>query len=471
MLKYKGCSSIVLRPGSTAEVSAVMRRCNERRLAVVPQGGNTGLVGGSVPVFDEVILSLSRLDGVRSFNEETGALVCGAGAVLETVDDYLKARGFAAPLDLGAKGSCQIGGCVSTNAGGLRRLRYGSMHARTLGLEVVLADGTVLDRLSTLKKDNTGYDVKHAFIGAEGSLGVVTAVAWDCPPRPACVELAFLAVESFEAARTMFAYARKGLGEALSACEMLDRTSLEVVTRYLPNAASPLPDSDAPFYVVIEAAAATDAACRGALESTIEKAFEDGVVVDGAVADSEAQREAMWLVREGISEGLRHRGAIYKYDLSYQLKDMYEVVEATKARLQEKLPHLCKGGKEAAGKIEAANDAAPSASASSATSSPDHDEPLPLIVAGYGHLGDGNIHLNISAPFYSPEIEAAIEPWVYEFTRDRRGSISAEHGLGRMKAIDIFYSQPKEAVRIMRQWKHALDPNGILNPYKVLPKE
>ena len=240
MRKYRGKSRLALRPGSTTEVSRILAHCNERRLPIVPQGGNTGLVGGSVPVDDEVVLSLGRMNRVLAMDEHAGNLVCEAGCVLETLQEYVWKRGYTMPLDLGAKGSCQIGGNIATNAGGLRFLRYGSLHGSVLGLEAVLADGTVLDNLTALRKDNTGYDLKQLFIGSEGTLGVVTGCAIALPRAPTSVQLAFLGLSSFDAVLACFGAAKRDLGEVLSAVEFLDAESYELVNRHLGGRPPPL---------------------------------------------------------------------------------------------------------------------------------------------------------------------------------------------------------------------------------------
>ncbi|XP_043814438.1 D-2-hydroxyglutarate dehydrogenase, mitochondrial isoform X3 [Manihot esculenta] len=358
MHKYKGSSRLLLLPTTTDEVSQILKYCNSRHLAVVPQGGNTGLVGGSVPVFDEVIVSMSSMNNVIDFDEVSGILVCEAGCILENLISFLDNQGFIMPLDLGAKGSCQIGGNVSTNAGGLRLIRYGSLHGTVLGLEAVLANGNVLDMLGTLRKDNTGYDLKHLFIGSEGSLGIVTKVSILTPPKLSSVNIAFLACKDYLSCQRLLLEAKRKLGEILSAFEFLDSEAMDL----------------------------------------------------------------------GIPEALMRAGPVYKYDLSLPVENMYNLVEDMRVRLAEKAK-----------------------------------------VVGYGHLGDGNLHLNISAPQYDDMILAKIEPYVYEWTSKHRGSISAEHGLGLMKANKIFYSKSHETVQVMASIKKLLDPNGILNPYKVLP--
>lgn len=430
MGKYTGSSRVLLKPKTREQVSELLSYCSLRRLPVVPQGGNTGLVGGSVPVFDEVILSLSGMNRVLSFDPTSGALVCEAGCILQSLDEHVAQHGFTMPLDLGAKGSCQIGGNVATNAGGLRLLRYGSLHGTVLGLEVVLADGTVLDLLRTLRKDNTGYDLKQLFIGSEGTLGVVTAVSIACPPRPASVQLAFLACESFEKVQGVLAAARRGLGEILSACEFLDAASMELVTGHLEGVKSPLAGPPAPFYMLIETSGSSMEHDTAKVEAFLSSAMEQGLVQDGTLAQSEGQAAAVWRVREGVTEALLQRGAVYKYDLSMPVPDMYALVEEMRRRLAHK-PQV--------------------------------------VVVGYGHVGDGNLHLNISCPTTDDEVLELVEPFVYEWTTQRRGSISAEHGLGLMKAQQIGYSKSDEAVRKMVQLKHLFDPRNILNPYKLLP--
>lgn len=429
--RWRGRSRLVVQPRDTAGVSRALAHCHERGLAVVPQGGKTGLVGGSVPVHDEIVMSLSRMDRVLGFDERSGILSCQAGCVLERLQDFCEQRGHVVPLDLGAKGTCQIGGNVSTNAGGLRLLRYGSLHGSVLGLEAVLADGTVVDTMQGLRKDNTGYDLKQLFIGAEGTLGVVTAVSLLCPPAPRSRLLAFLACDSFERALDVFSRAKMELGETLSAFEFLDRPCLELALAQLEGTRDPLPSTRTPFYVVVETSGVDpEPAARARLEAFLEASVVAGELSDGAVAQDGAQVQSFWRLREGINESLARSGYVYKYDLSVPVDAMYGLVEATRARL---------GGGAA--------------------------------VFGYGHLGDGNLHLNVTTSEYCAKTEALLEPFVYEWTAEHRGSVSAEHGVGRMKVGALHYTKGEAAVSAMRAIKRTLDPKGILNPYKVLPPE
>ncbi|XP_064291750.1 D-2-hydroxyglutarate dehydrogenase, mitochondrial isoform X1 [Passer domesticus] len=422
----RGCSQLVLKPQTTAEVSQVLRYCHERNLAVNPQGGNTGLVGGSVPVFDEIILSTALMNQIISFDKVSGILVCQAGCVLERLSEYLEEQGFIMPLDLGAKGSCHIGGNVATNAGGLRLLRYGSLRGTVLGLEVVLADGSALDCLTSLRKDNTGYDLKQLFIGSEGTLGVITAVSILCPQKPKAVNVAFLGCQSFAKVLETFTTCRAMLGEILSAYEFMDEKCMELVETHL-KLSSPVADS--PFYVLIETSGSNSTHDEEKLTNFLERAMASGLVTDGTVATDDKKIKVLWSLRERITEALTHEGYVYKYDISLPVAKLYDLVTDMRARLG----HSAKS------------------------------------VVGYGHLGDGNLHLNITAESYSHSLLDAIEPFVYEWTARCSGSISAEHGLGFKKRQFIQYSKPRQAVVLMQQFKAMLDPKGILNPYKTLP--
>ncbi|XP_020519912.1 D-2-hydroxyglutarate dehydrogenase, mitochondrial isoform X2 [Amborella trichopoda] len=427
MRKYKGSSQLLLKPRNTNEVSKILKYCNSRYLAVVPQGGNTGLVGGSVPVFDEVIVSTSSMNNIIGFDNVSGILVCEAGCILEKLDSFLAEKGFMMPLDLGAKGSCQIGGNVSTNAGGLRFVRYGSLRGNVLGLEVVLPNGTIVDMLGTLRKDNTGYDLKQLFIGSEGSLGIITKVSILTPLRLSSINLAFLACNDYLSCQKLLLEAKTKLGEVLSAFEFLDCESMELVLSYLDGVRNPLPPSN--FYVLIETTGSNESHDKEKLESFFLHSMERGILSDGVMAQDMNQASSFWQIREGIAEALMKAGAVYKYDLSLPIENLYKIVEEMRKRLGESAK-----------------------------------------VLGYGHLGDGNLHLNISTPVYDDTVFELIEPFVYEWTSKHRGSISAEHGLGLMKANEIHYSKSSEAVHLMASIKGLFDPNGIMNPYKFLPR-
>uniref|UniRef100_A0AAV2JDY9 D-2-hydroxyglutarate dehydrogenase, mitochondrial n=1 Tax=Knipowitschia caucasica TaxID=637954 RepID=A0AAV2JDY9_KNICA len=422
----RGSSEVLLRPQTTSEVSQILRYCNSRNLAVNPQGGNTGLVGGSVPVYDEVILSTALMNNVLSFDHVSGILTCQAGCVLESLSLYLEQRDYIMPLDLGAKGSCHIGGNVATNAGGLRLLRYGSLRGTVLGLEAVLADGRVLDCLSTLRKDNTGYDLKQLFIGSEGTLGVITAVSVLCPRKPKSVNVVFLGCETFEQLLQTFQLCRGMLGEILSAFEFLDSECMRLLKTHL-RLSNPI--SDCPFYIVIETAGSDANHDSDKLHHFLDEAMNTSLVSDGTVATEESKIQALWSMRERVTEALTHDGFTYKYDISLPVEQIYQLVLDMRQHLGERARS----------------------------------------VVGYGHVGDGNLHLNITSGARDPALLASIEPFVFEWTTRQKGSISAEHGLGLKKRNYMSYSKAPQAVALMGDLKHMLDPKGILNPYKTLP--
>ncbi|XP_039993824.1 D-2-hydroxyglutarate dehydrogenase, mitochondrial isoform X2 [Xiphias gladius] len=366
------------------------------------------------------------MNNILTFDSISGILTCQAGCVLENLSLYLEERDYIMPLDLGAKGSCQIGGNVATNAGGLRLLRYGSLRGTVLGLEVVLADGRVLDCLATLRKDNTGYDLKQLFIGSEGTLGVITAVSILCPRKPKSVNVVFLGCETFEQLLQTFQLCRGMLGEILSAFEFLDSACMRLLNTHLKL---PNPISECPFYVVIETSGSDPKHDGEKLHNFLEEAMTSSLVTDGTVSTEDSKIKALWTMRERVTEALTHDGFIYKYDISLPVEQIYQLVTDMREHLGDRAKS----------------------------------------VVGYGHVGDGNLHLNITSPAKDPSLLAAIEPFVYEWTASYQGSISAEHGLGLKKRNYIYYSKPSQAVALMGSIKAMLDPKGILNPYKTLP--
>lgn len=437
--KYKGQSQLVLRPRSTEEVSKILKYCNDRRLAVVPQGGNTGLVGGGVPLFDEIILSTQLMNKVTKVDSISGIVSCQAGCVLEKLDNYLMDKGFMMPLDLGAKGSCHIGGNLATNAGGLRLLRYGSLHGTVLGVEAVLADGTVLSDMRSLRKDNTGYDLKQLFIGSEGTLGIITSCSILTPPRPKSSIAAMLSLDSFEKIPELFVAAKSRLSEILSAFEFFDNESLKLVRKHLDHVKIPLDDQstgDDKFYVLIETSGSNEEHDNEKLLTFLENMMDKNIATDCVISQDSTRFASMWAVREGIPEACSKSGAVYKYDISIPVPRLYEIVNLMRDRLKQK------------GLLGTKVNS----------------------VIGYGHVGDGNLHLNISAKKFDDEVTDVIEPFVYEWTNSAGGSISAEHGLGQMKRDYISYSKNDALVSVMKSLKTTFDPNGILNPYKFLPQ-
>ena len=426
MRKYRGHTKLVVKPGSTEEVSRILKYCNDNVLAVVPQGGNTGLVGGSVPVFDEVVISMSRMNKIRDFDEVSGTLVVDAGCILEVVDRFLAEKNHTFPLDLGAKGSCHIGGNVATNAGGLRLLRYGSLHGNVLGIEAVLPDGTVMDDLSKLRKNNTGYDIKQLFIGGEGTVGIITGVSIICPQRSKATNVAFFGLGSFGQVQKAYRAAKGQLSEILSAFELMDGLSQDIVQR-VTHRKRPL-EGHHPFYCLVETSGSNPDHDSEKLENFLEHVMGEGIVSDGVLAQDETQIQNLWSWREGITECLGHWGGVYKYDLSIPLTDLYKLVEDTRDRLTS------------AGLVG-------------------DGEQYPVVaVLGYGHMGDSNLHLNIATRRFDKEVEKKLEPFVYEWIAERNGSISAEHGLGLAKKAYIGYSRSETMIRLMKQIKALYDP-------------
>ncbi|GAB6022577.1 D-2-hydroxyglutarate dehydrogenase, mitochondrial [Chamberlinius hualienensis] len=429
---YKGKSKVLLKPKTTDEVSEILSYCNRRRLSVCPQGGNTGLVGGSVPVFDEIILSTSLMNQIISIDKYSGAVVCQSGCILETLDNELAKHGLVVPLDLGSRGSCQIGGNVATNAGGIRYLRFGSLHGSVLGLEVVLADGTVLDCLSVLRKDNTGFDVKQLFIGSEGTLGIITKVAILGVCRPTSSAVAFMATNSFENVLKLKVKAGEMLGEILSAFEFMDQESLMCTQKafQLKTPLDPITNHD--FYVLLEASGSNQTHDDEKLHKLVETSLDSGLIEDAGIYSLPSQIKAIWNVRDHISMAPLKNGHVFKYDISLPHACLYDLVPLLRSRLQGSSSYKC---------------------------------------MGFGHIGDGNIHVNVFGPEFSAEIQNLVEPYIFNWISQNKGSISAEHGLGIQKNNYIHFSKSPSAVNVMKALKKQFDPNLILNPYKVLPSE
>jgi FAD/FMN-containing dehydrogenase len=434
---YHGSTPLVALPKSTAEVSAVLAICNELRIAVVPHGGNTGYCGGATPRagHDEIVLALKRMDRIRSVDPANHSLVAEAGCVLASVQAAAEQHDLLFPLALGSEGSCQIGGNLSTNAGGLSALKYGVARELVLGLEVVLPDGRVLDELKSLRKDNTGYDLRHLFIGAEGTLGVITAASVKLFPRPRSVETAFLGIPDVEAAVQVLARMRTATGDNVTTFELLPRLAVELVCRHVAGVTDPL-ERAYPWYVLCEVSSAReDRELKGVVEDCLAGAMQDGIVIDAVFAASGAQREALWRLRESIPESQRREGASLKHDVSVPVAQLPAFVQQASA---------------------AALSVAPGSR-----------------LVTYGHAGDGNLHFNLSVPTggnddeflaRGPEVERAIEAVVRAF----RGSISAEHGIGQLKRAQLAEFKSPVALAVMRDIKRALDPRGIMNPGKVL---
>ena len=433
--KYRGHSPLLLKPATTAEVSGILGICHETGTPIVTQGGNTGLVGGQIPLHGEVLLSTSRLNRIRALDKNGMTLAVEAGVTLAAVQQAADDAGLLFPLSLASEGSCTIGGNIATNAGGTQVLRYGMTRALVLGLEVVKADGTVLDLMRSLHKDNTGYDLKQLFIGSEGTLGVVTAASLRLFPKPELTVTAFAAVPSPAAALTLLNALQGHTGGMLSAFELMPRLALEFVTRHIEGTRDPLA-APSPWYVLMEANGGRDSNLAATVEAALAEAIGDGMVGDAVVAGSEAQAAALWKLRESVSESQKREGASIKHDISV-------AVAAIPDFLARAVPEVLK--------------LAPGARAVS-----------------FGHLGDGNLHFNFNSPRAGDD-PAFLAKWdeiqqtVHDIVKEFGGSISAEHGIGAMKVASLPRYKSHAELDAMRAIKAAFDPKNILNPGKTVP--
>ena len=433
---WRGATRLVVRPAATAEVAAVVRICAEARLPIVPQGGNTGLVGGGVPPEDgqNIILALSRMNRIRAIDPVNFTMTIEAGCILAHLQQAAAEADRLFPLSLGAEGSCQIGGNLSTNAGGIAVLRYGNTRELTLGLEVVLPDGRVWDGLRGLRKDNTGYDLKQLFIGGEGTLGIITAASVKLFPKPREVETALLGLTRVEEVMDLFARARAATADQLTAFELIPRAALDLALIYIPGTADPL-TAPHPWYVLLEMSSSqTDSGIRALLERLLEGALTDDLIADGVIAESGAQAKDLWHIREAIVEAQDYSGSI-KHDVSVPISRVAEFVVRATAAVTERLPGI---------------------------------RPI-----AFGHVGDGNIHFNLTQPD-GAETSAYLARWqefndlVHGIVRELNGSISAEHGVGRLKRDEITHYKSPVQIELMHTIKRALDPDNIMNPGKVV---
>jgi FAD/FMN-containing dehydrogenase len=432
---YEGRASVVLRPGSTEEVAKILALANAHGIPVVPQAGNTGLVGGQIPMRGEILLSVGRLKRVRGVDPQGFTMTVEAGLTLAEAQAVADDANRLFPLSLPSEGTCQIGGNLGTNAGGVGVLAYGNARQLVLGLEVVLADGRVWSGLSRLKKDNTGYDLKDLFIGSEGTLGVITAAVLKLFPKPAEKATAFVALPDLVSARSLFGLAQEACGAGLTAFELMSRIVVETIARHAPGTRDPFPTAH-PWYVLMETSGLKpDGSAERLLTETLEAASERGLVTDAAIAGSLSQARDFWRLRESYSEAQKPLGANVKNDVSVPVAAIPEFI----ARADAAVERICPGAR-----------------------------PLPI-----SHFGDGNIHYNVAQPPGMAR-EAYMALWddivhtVHEVVLDLGGSISAEHGIGIMKRAELAQVKGDVAMDLMRKIKAALDPKGILNPGKVL---
>jgi FAD/FMN-containing dehydrogenase len=430
---FHGRSPLVLRPGSTAEVSAICKLASEHRIALVPQGGNTGLVGGQTPHHGEVVISMRRMDKIRDVDIASNTMTCEAGVVLQIAQQKASEVGRLFPLSLGAEGSCTIGGNLSTNAGGTTALAYGVAREMALGLEVVLADGRILNGLSKLKKDNTGYDLRNLFIGAEGTLGIITAATLKLFPKPRAVATAFVGLKSPSEALKLLAISQNEAAGSLTSFELLSDISVDFSVRHGIDIRDPLA-SKHPWYVLMELSSSRDDA-SAALESILTQGFDDGIVDDAVIAASLSQRQAFWKLRDEMSAAQKPEGGSIKHDISVPVAAVPDFIAEANAAVVKLIPGA---------------------------------RPVP-----FGHLGDGNIHYNVSQPVGTNAADFLgrwheVNAVVFAIVLRMGGSISAEHGIGVLKRDELPDVKDKVAIELMRGIKAMLDPSGIMNPGKVL---
>jgi D-lactate dehydrogenase (cytochrome) len=434
---YRGATALVLRPDSTEQVAAITKLCNEARIGVVPVGGNTSYCGGATPSSDgsQIVLSLARLRRIRTLDTANYTMIAEAGCVLAEIQAAAASVDRLFPMSLGSEGSCQLGGNLSTNAGGTAVLRYGMMRDLVLGLEVVLPDGRVLDGLKPLRKDNTGYDLRDLFIGAEGTLGIITAAACKLFSRPAWALTAFVGVPDPQAAVTLLSRLRTFTSDAVTTFELVPRVALDLVLQHIPSTSDPL-ERPHPWYVLLEIGMGRGAAAaRDSIEAELATAMEAGEITDAALAASEAQREMFWRLRETIPEAQSREGASIKHDISVTTSELPRFIVEGAALVAQSAP----GAR----------------------------------LVSYGHLGDGNLHFNLSPPRgangddfarLAPQVNRAVHDLVARYG----GSFSAEHGIGQLKRGELLRYKNPVAIELMRSIKRAVDPNGIMNPGKVL---
>jgi FAD/FMN-containing dehydrogenase len=436
---YRGHALAVIAPADTAAVSRVLAWCNKHRIGVVPQGGNTGYCGGATPdaSSSQVLLSLARLNRVRALDPANYTITAEAGCILANLQAAAADADRYLPLSLGSQGSCMLGGNLSTNAGGLNVIRYGMARELVLGLEVVLPDGRVMDTLTGLRKDNTGYDVKSLFLGAEGSLGVITAACLKLYPALRSFATAFVAVRDPRAALALLGALRAASGDCVSSFELIPRIAVELTVRHIPGVVDPL-GTPAPWYVLCELSSSrAGEPLEALLEKSLADAVESGGVLDASIAFNQRERDAFWRLRESIPEAQRKDGASLKHDVSVPVSQVPRFIEIAGAWVENNIPQG--------------------------------------VLVAYGHLGDGNLHFNVNqrpgtqvAQLQAVEVKA--QRGIHDIVRDFGGSFSAEHGIGQLKVFELErYANPVE-LDVMRAIKQALDANGIMNPGKVLKR-
>ena len=435
--RYRGAALCVVRPANSGEVSAIVRACAQAGVPIVPQGGNTSLCGAATPDSSgsAIVINLSRMNRIRAIDPANNTITAEAGCVLSALQDAAQQAGRLFPLSLAAEGSCQIGGNLSTNAGGVQVLRYGNMRELTLGLEVVLPNGELWDGLRGLRKDNTGYDLKHLFIGAEGTLGIITAAVLKLFPLPQASATAWLALDSPTAAVRLLDDLQARFGAALTACELVSDLALGLVLKHIPGAQPPLASS--PWYLLIELSGGDvgEGSLSEPLEAFLGAALERGAISDAALAQSGEQARRLWALRENISEAQKIEGLSIKHDVSVPISRIPEFIERADKALQARFPDIR--------------------------------------IVTFGHIGDGNLHYNQSKSASGENdafiaAQAEVNRIVYDIVDQLGGSISAEHGIGQLKRDEILRYKSTVEMAMMRAVKQAIDPQGLMNPGKIL---
>jgi FAD/FMN-containing dehydrogenase len=436
--RVRGKALAVVRPANTAQVAAVVKACAQARVSIVPQGGNTGLVLGSVPDDSgtQIVLSLQRMNAVRHIDAANTTITVEAGCILHNLQAVAEQAGYLFPLSLAAEGSCTIGGNLATNAGGTQVLRYGNARDLCLGLEVVTAQGQVWDGLSGLRKDNTGYDLRNLMIGSEGTLGIITAATMKLYPQPAARLTAWAALPSLEAAVQLLGLAQQHLASGLTGFEMMGQFALSLVARHFGQQRVPLWQSS-PYCVLLENSDfESQQHARERFEHVMEQAMQAGLISDAVIAENMTQAKALWHVRESIPLAQAQEGLNIKHDISVPVSRIPEFVAATDALLQKHIPGVR--------------------------------------LVNFGHLGDGNLHYNVQCPEgtdgqqFLATHEAAVNKLVYDSVLHHQGSISAEHGVGSLKRDELAHYKSAVALEMMRAVKRALDPHNLLNPGRVI---
>ena len=418
---------LLLRPQNTEQISQILKACHAAKQPITPQGGMTGLVSGAAPLAGEIVLSFERMKQVVEVDKFTSTMTVQAGVELQTIQETAEANNLLFPLDLGARGSCTIGGNLATNAGGNRVIRYGMIRDMVIGVEAVLADGTIIDGLHKLRKNNTGYDLKQLFIGSEGTLGIITKAVLKLAPKPNSQAVALCGLKSFDEVANFLVHAQSSLGSNLSAFEVLWNNTYKLIDEYVPSVNVPLPDTHG-FYVLIESMGSNTERDLELFLDALNQATEQGLIDDVVVADSDTKIKNIWAVRDGAAEVIG-AGYMHAYDVSLNIDDMGYFGEEVEKRIRAKWA----------------------------------DTTIGL----FGHIGDGNVHIIVNVGDDTRDAHLEIDEIVYSLIQELNGSISAEHGIGIMKKKFLNYSKSDPEIQLMKSLKHTMDPHGILSPGRI----